>query len=368
MPALGDAPGATGWVNGGNQAGLPVYVKKLVHWVAVTCFNVATVGFVVGGDVVEGNHAAISSAKVLGMITKLMTEPVGTSADTLALSFTIGAATFSTEVPGGMLGPYTDIPTAMPAVAPTPPKVKSGVLIGQSAVVVALMGRMGSMGMVTNAIDVPLGTSAVTAVLSVTFGEFTDCTVVPKAIFVPRTDMPALIPAVLVKGNIFPEGVSAVVLVWTGGLVALKVTGLVTPPNGAALRVMTVVVSLWDTVVPATMFVPLTVIPLVMLSVAAVAAKVKVGPTPMFTLGDAVTVELPELKVITVLVDTPPAPSPALNVTVTTAATCVTTVPGAMFVPLTGIPTPMPFAPPSKVSVDPAAAMGVADKGGMMKP
>lgn len=66
-------------MNGGNQVGFAL--KKFVHCVAVTCINVAMVGFVVGGDVVEGNQLAIWSANVL--ITNVMTELPGTSAETL---------------------------------------------------------------------------------------------------------------------------------------------------------------------------------------------------------------------------------------------------------------------------------------------
>ena len=64
---LCEAPGATGWVNGGSHCGLPCTVKNAVHCDAVTCFSVATVGLAVAGFVVVGSQAAICSASVLLM-------------------------------------------------------------------------------------------------------------------------------------------------------------------------------------------------------------------------------------------------------------------------------------------------------------
>jgi len=303
------------------------------------------------------------------MNTKLITEPVGIRADAPALSVTFRAATLFTRVPSAIPGPKTDIPAVMPAVAPALPNVKVGLAAAQSAVVVAALGRIGSLGMVTKVMGEPPGTSAVMAVLSVMFGEFTACTVVPNAIFAPNADIPTLIPAVLVRLRIFPDGASPTVFACTGRLMKLKVTGVVTAPDGAMLKVTAVVVSLLVTTVLEAMPVPLTVMPTVMLSLAAVAAKVNVvALAAKIPLGDAVIVELPELNVMAVLGDTPPGPSPGFNVMVVMTATCVTTVPGAMFVPLTGIPMPTPIAPPSNVSVAPVVPVGTADDGGMMKP
>ena len=106
----GEAPGATGWVNGGSQLELPVKVKKLVHCAAVTRLSVSTVGLAVGGVVVEGSHCAIWSARELASGTKEMTEPFGTSEATAGLMLTVVAATLSTVVPGAMPVPKTDMP------------------------------------------------------------------------------------------------------------------------------------------------------------------------------------------------------------------------------------------------------------------
>jgi hypothetical protein len=98
---------------------------------------VATVGWGVGGEVVEGNHAAISSANVTGFVAKVMSEPIGTSDEMAALSVTVVEDTALTVVPATIFGPDTDIPAAIPSVAPA---AKVNVFPeGQSRVVVAVM-------------------------------------------------------------------------------------------------------------------------------------------------------------------------------------------------------------------------------------
>jgi hypothetical protein len=87
----------------------------------------------------------------------------------------------------------------------------------------------------------------------------------------------------------------------------------------------------------------------------------------MTALGDAVTDELAELNVIAVVGDTPPDARILLSVIVVIVDVPVTVVPGAMFVPLTGIPTPIPIPAPCTVTVVPevVATLGVTAKGGM---
>ena len=99
----------------------------------------ATVGGDVGGDVLEGNHAAIWSASVLGRNAKDMTEPLGISLKTELLIVTVVAVTVFTVVPGTMFAPKTDMPALIPVVA-----AKANVVFpeGQSALVVAMTGRI----------------------------------------------------------------------------------------------------------------------------------------------------------------------------------------------------------------------------------
>ena len=125
MVGPADAPGATGWVNGGSHCGLPGCAKKPVHWAAVTCFSVATVGLAVAGDVVPGSHAAIWSASVLGRNANVMSASrlnVGRGA--AALRVTVVAVTLSATAPAAMPAPKADMPTLM---LPVPPKVSSAV-------------------------------------------------------------------------------------------------------------------------------------------------------------------------------------------------------------------------------------------------
>src|SRR6266571_6704299 len=109
-PWPGGPPGVAAAVNGGSHCVLPVTVKNAVHCTAVTCFSVATVGSGVGGDVVEGSQAAIWSASVLGIVTNVTTEPLGTSAGTPVLRVTVVAVTLSTVVPAAMPAARADIP------------------------------------------------------------------------------------------------------------------------------------------------------------------------------------------------------------------------------------------------------------------
>jgi hypothetical protein len=119
--------------------------------------------------------------------------------------------------------------------------------------------------------------------------------------------------------------------------------------------------------VPAGIFTPLTDIPAVIPAVVGVPTRVSVAPVAILALGYAVIDALADLNVMAVVGVTPPADRGRLSVTVVIATTLVTVVPGAIFVPLTGIPTPIPVPIPSKVNVDPdaLATLGLALKGGM---
>ena len=141
-----------------------------------------------------------------------------------------------------------------------------------------------------------------------------------------------------------------------------------TLPVTAELRVTVVVVALVSTVVSPAIFVPLTVIFGAIPSFEDAPENVSVVPPAIFALGVAVIGEFPELNVIWVAVVTPPPVRGLLSVTVVTVSTSVTVVSGAIFVPLTGIPTPIPIAVATKVSVfRPAAVVwpGLAVNGGI---
>jgi hypothetical protein len=247
-------------VNGGSQVALPVYVKKFVHSVAVTCFSVATVGNGVGGDVVEGSHAAIASDNVTGTIRNATTEPLGTSPETAAVSVTVVEDTLFAVVPAATFGPKTGMPTVIPLV---PPAGKVNVLPdGQSTEVVAVRHM-------TNVTTELGGTSPETAVLSVTVVEDTLLTVVPGTIFVPKTAMPTLIPMVPpapVKVNVVvSEGQSAVVVAVRGGIMAGITTNAMTEPLGTSAETAVVSTTVVEvallTVVPRVIFVPMTPMP-----------------------------------------------------------------------------------------------------------
>lgn len=124
-----------------------------------------------------------------------------------------------------------------------------------------------------------------------------------------------------------------------------------TLPVMAVLRVTVVVVALVSTVVPLAIFVPSNVIPWAIPSVADAPENVSVVPDLISALGVAVIGEFPELNVIGVVVVTPGPVRASLIVTVVTVSTLVTVVSGAIFVPLTGMPAPIPIAVPPKVSV-----------------
>ena len=149
-----------------------------------------------------------------------------------------------------------------------------------------------------------------------------------------------------------------------------------TPPVEPGGLNVTVVVGTLDITV-----VPMGIIPLsaltdmlaVIPAVSGVQAKVSnVAPNPKFLFGIAVIDEFAELNVMSVDFVTPDRRPVPLNKTVIIVTVCVTVVPGAIFVPLTVIPTPIPIGIPSefsvsKVSGDPAAAatLGYAVKGGI---
>ena len=79
-------------------------------------------------------------------------------------------------MPGGIFAPETDIPALIPTV---PPKVRV-LPDGQSAVVAAVRGPAGGLGISANVMTAPLGTSPETPVLSVTVVAVTLCTVVAR--------------------------------------------------------------------------------------------------------------------------------------------------------------------------------------------
>ena len=127
------------------------------------------------------------------------------------------------------------------------------------------------------------------------------------------------------------------------------------------LRVTFVVVTLATTVVPAATPVPLTDVPALIPLVAEDPTSVNVTPDRMLTVGEAVTAEFPELKVIVSVVVTPPPDNPGGDsvtvVVVVGAGDAETVVPPAIFVPPTGIPGAIPSPVPANVSVDPEAAL-----------
>ncbi|HEY1320155.1 MAG TPA: hypothetical protein VGF32_07900, partial [Streptosporangiaceae bacterium] len=109
---------------------------------------------------------------------KVITDPLGTSAETATLSVTVLASTLRTVVPAAMFGPKTAIPALIPVVPAAPAKVSLVVPDRQSAVVVAVTGDAGTAA---NVISDPLGTSPETGVLSTTVLAATLRTVVPAA-------------------------------------------------------------------------------------------------------------------------------------------------------------------------------------------
>jgi len=197
-------------------------------------------------------------------------------------------------------------------------------------------------------------------------------TAVPGLILMPYADIPASTPPVLAKVRTVPDGQSALVISTTFEIGALNVrTSVVaTAPVVAALKETVVVVTLEITVVPGAIFVPLTFIPATIPSVMGVPSKISVIPVAAFTLGDAVRGEPAELNVITVAVVTPPTEMPGeLSVTVVIVSIFVTTVSGAIFVPVTGIFGAIPSPTPWNCSVVKplsAALLGLYIKGAMM--
>ena len=171
-------------------------------------------------------------------------------------------------------------------------------------------------------------------------------TVVPGTIFGPWTDIPTVIPlAPPPKVNVLCDGQSAAVVSVTP-LKPMTVVGDTPLPKTGALSVTVIVVTLVLTVVPVWIPAPLTGIPEVISSVPGVATKVIVGPDVVFALGNAVMDALAEPNAMGVVVVTPAEETPVLSVTVVMLTVAVTVVPGAMLVPLTSIPTPIPIAIP----------------------
>ena len=115
----------------------------------------------------------------------------------------------------------------------------------------------------TNEITDPFGTSDATALLRMTVVAVTLSTVVPGAMPVPKTDMPARIPLVDAKVNVAPEGASTVVDAVTGtrsDRYVVAIRNVISEPSGTSpatgpLSVMVVAVRLC-TVVPAGIFGP----------------------------------------------------------------------------------------------------------------
>src|SRR5208337_13172 len=257
----GEAPGATGCVKGGSQLEFPVYVKKLAHCDAVTRFKVSTVGFGVGGVVVVGSQAAIWSASELGKsasFANVIRVPFGTSPWTASWIVTVVALLLSTAVPGVILTPYADIPATTPPVLA---KVKM-VPAGQSALVARTTFEIGALNVRTSVVATP----PVVAALKVTVVVVTlEITVVPGALFVPLTFIPATIPSVTgVPSNVrvvVPVGAFAFGDAVRGEPAELNVITVVlaTPlPVTGALSVTAVAVSIFVTTVSEAMFVPVT--------------------------------------------------------------------------------------------------------------
>jgi len=124
------------------------------------------------------------------------------------------------------------------------------------------------------------------------------------------------------------------------------------------------------TVVSGLIPVPPTVIPMLTSSTP---AKVKLLPDKTAAFVGAETAELPEPKLIISPLVTPPDARPGEMPMVVIVSTAVTVVPAGMFVPLTGIPTPMPITiPPAfsagKVSVFVVELVAVALNSGMIYP
>ena len=180
--------------------------------------NVSTVGCGVDGVVVLGSHAAIWSASELASGTNEMTDALGTSLATALLSVTAVGDTLSTVVPVAIPFPNTDMPVAMPLVAPKVKVVPAGV----SSVVDWAMGTRSdrSVAIVRNVIGAPSGTSSETGPFSVTVVALsTLCTIVPAGIFGPKTAMSRSMPAVDANVSTLPEGQSADVFTLMGKVV-----------------------------------------------------------------------------------------------------------------------------------------------------
>src|SRR5271166_125819 len=367
-----DTPGATGWVNGGSHGGLPGSAKKPVHWGAVTCLSVATVGSGVAGDVVPGSHRAIWSASALGRQAKEMSEPGGTSAVTLGLSVTASPVTSDTVLPAARPAPNADMPTLTEPVPPEPPKVSMAVPGGQSLVVVA--ARLGSGSPPASAkvtFDccgtpwVPMAFALRAMVVAVTAS-----TVVPDGRPSATAVMPALIPVAAAKvSRLAPAGQSAVVWTVTAGSAE---PGAMTKATGAPWATvavtpvlsMTPVAVVLSTVVPGAMPVPRTVMPLLM---PIVSARARAVPDAHSAVVDVVTGGIEALNTSSVAFEIVPVRG-GLSVTVApSASTFVTVVPGSTPGPLTGMPAPIPD-PAANVSAEPEPSAGIAPNGGMTNP
>jgi hypothetical protein len=148
-------------------------------------------------NVLPARQSAVVFAVTAGTGANAMIEPLGTSPATPApLSVTVASVTLCTVVPAAIFPPMTAIPSVIPLIVPGPNvNVIPG---GQSTVVVAVLGAIGEVGTLTKVTTDPLGRSAATAPLSVTVGAVglcvMLCTVVPGAIFTPKTNISSLTP------------------------------------------------------------------------------------------------------------------------------------------------------------------------------
>src|SRR5208282_3211775 len=136
--------------------------------------------------------------------------------------------------PGTRVVPETAIPALIPMVPPAP---KVSVLPDRhSALVVAVTGAAGGLGITANVMTEPSLTSPETPVpLNVTVVAVTLPTIAPGGIFVPETDIPVLIPLVLPKVRVLPDGQSAVVVAVTGGPGGLGISAnVITAPLGTS--------------------------------------------------------------------------------------------------------------------------------------
>ena len=254
-------------MNGGSHCGLPGRAKKPVHWAAVTCFSVATVGCGVAGLVVPGSHAAIWPASVLGRKANVISEPPVTSAAAPGLRVTVVAVTPVTVLPVARPAPKADMPALM---LPASAKVSCCVPAAASWPVVAARLGSGPSPARPNVTWTPVPMWAVAFWLRATVVAVTASTVVPAGRPAAVTVIPAQTPVAAPKvSREVPDGQLPVVVPWTAGSVdpgaIAKATGAPAPTSAVTpvVRVTPVAVTA-STVVPGARPAPRTVRPAAM--------------------------------------------------------------------------------------------------------